>query len=160
MAFLLNQEGPKPTCDFICDDTGSRGRTRDLRFWRPPLYQLSYTRIKSRWRGLNSRPLPYQGSALPLSYNGEFFSVSLDDSLTFQCRGTDSNRRTQRGQIYSLLPLTARPPLPNLPRCRRLPTKPARGFEPPTGGLQNRCSTPELHRPNRSQRTFAPERKR
>ncbi len=22
---------------------GSRARTRDLRFWRPPLYQLSYT---------------------------------------------------------------------------------------------------------------------
>ncbi len=24
----------------------------------------------SRWRELNPRPLPYQGSALPLSYNG------------------------------------------------------------------------------------------
>ncbi len=25
------------------DGRGSRIRTRDLRFWRPPLYQLSYT---------------------------------------------------------------------------------------------------------------------
>ena len=25
------------------DGRGSRARTRDLRFWRPPLYQLSYT---------------------------------------------------------------------------------------------------------------------
>ena len=26
----------------------------------------------SQWRELNSRPLPYQGSALPLSYIGKF----------------------------------------------------------------------------------------
>src|SRR3989442_3168566 len=26
---------------------------------------------RCRWCGLNARPLPYQGSALPLSYNGE-----------------------------------------------------------------------------------------
>ncbi|CDX35426.1 hypothetical protein MPLA_1820003 [Mesorhizobium sp. ORS 3359] len=26
------------------DGTGSRARTYDLRFWRPPLYQLSYAR--------------------------------------------------------------------------------------------------------------------
>jgi hypothetical protein len=29
----------------IRDGTGSRARTYDLRFWRPPLYQLSYARI-------------------------------------------------------------------------------------------------------------------
>ena len=29
----------------ICGGRGSRARTRDLRFWRPPLYQLSYTPI-------------------------------------------------------------------------------------------------------------------
>src|SRR5947209_567419 len=27
----------------LCFDRGSRARTRDLWFWRPPLYQLSYT---------------------------------------------------------------------------------------------------------------------
>ncbi len=27
----------------------------------------------SRWRDLNPRPLPYQGSALPLSYIGKYF---------------------------------------------------------------------------------------
>ncbi len=39
---------------------GSRARTRDLRFWRPPLYQLSYTPRKSRSAGKN----PRRGSAL------------------------------------------------------------------------------------------------
>ena len=29
--------------------------------------------LLSRWRDLNPRPLPYQGSALPLSYTGNFF---------------------------------------------------------------------------------------
>jgi hypothetical protein len=28
--------------------TGSRARTYDLRFWRPPLYQLSYARMRQR----------------------------------------------------------------------------------------------------------------
>jgi hypothetical protein len=31
--------------DHSRDGTGSRARTYDLRFWRPPLYQLSYARI-------------------------------------------------------------------------------------------------------------------
>ena len=29
---------------FLGNGTGSRARTYDLRFWRPPLYQLSYAR--------------------------------------------------------------------------------------------------------------------
>src|SRR5690606_12737294 len=29
---------------------GSRARTRDLRFWRPPLYQLSYTPRSTAYR--------------------------------------------------------------------------------------------------------------
>ena len=36
--------------------------------------------------------------------------------LKFWWRGLDSNQRTQRGQIYSLLPLTTRPPLPRKPQ--------------------------------------------
>ena len=28
-------------------------------------------KVKSRWRELNPRSLPYQGSALPLSHNGD-----------------------------------------------------------------------------------------
>ncbi len=32
-----------PSMHFEEDGRGSRARTRDLRFWRPPLYQLSYT---------------------------------------------------------------------------------------------------------------------
>jgi hypothetical protein len=39
--------------------TGSRARTYDLRFWRPPLYQLSYARITPR---INA------GQALPKSF--------------------------------------------------------------------------------------------
>ncbi len=40
---------------------GSKARTRDLRFWRPPLYQLSYTpaRFKSVPEGqIGFRPYP------------------------------------------------------------------------------------------------------
>jgi len=48
--------------------------------WR---YRPGACRIRARgrerrwccWRGLNSRPLPYQGSALPLSYNSQAFSA-------------------------------------------------------------------------------------
>ena len=50
----------------------------------------------SRWRELNSRPLPYQGSALPLSYIGLV--------------GGESRIRTYEGirqQIYSLPQLAA-----------------------------------------------------
>ena len=32
---------------------------------------ISEATVVSRWRDLNPRPLPYQGSALPLSYIGE-----------------------------------------------------------------------------------------
>ncbi len=31
-------------------------------------------------------------------------------------------------------------------KCRK--EEPVKGFEPPADGLQNRCSTPELHRQN------------
>jgi hypothetical protein len=50
--------------------------------------------LSSRYRELNPRPLPYQGSALPLSYNGFFKShwsvVTAPASLLFQ---TTSGRR-------------------------------------------------------------------
>ena len=36
-----------------CGDRGGRTRTLDLRFWRPPLYQLSYT---PRRGGVYQRP--------------------------------------------------------------------------------------------------------
>ena len=35
---------------------------------------IIYKKKQSRWRDLNSRPLPYQGSALPLSYTGVVLS--------------------------------------------------------------------------------------
>jgi hypothetical protein len=69
---------------------GSKNRTRDHFLTKEPLYQLSYAggivsntlgwpqrqafqSVTCVWcprRGLNARPLPYQGSALPLSYAG------------------------------------------------------------------------------------------
>ena len=33
--------------------------------------------LQSRWRELNPRPLPYQGSALPLSYIGNLYVCPL-----------------------------------------------------------------------------------
>ena len=36
----------------------------------PDPQHLHFFRSMSRWRELNPRPLPYQGSALPLSYIG------------------------------------------------------------------------------------------
>ena len=37
-------------CLSVC--TGSKARTHDLRFWRPSLYQLSYSRIKKGLTGV------------------------------------------------------------------------------------------------------------
>ncbi len=36
----------------------------------------------SRWRDLNPRPLPYQGSALPLSYIGVYAIRAEDEAQT------------------------------------------------------------------------------
>ena len=78
-------------------------------------------------------------------------------------RGKDSNLRSLRRQIYSLLPLTAREPLLEIlcghfpPKCfppihspLRLPPELAMGIEPITFCLQGRCSTLELRQQNYS----------
>ena len=44
---------------------GSKFRTHGTRFWRPLLYQLSYTPMWSCYPDSNWRPHPYQGCALP-----------------------------------------------------------------------------------------------
>ena len=54
-------------------------------------------------RDLNPRPLPYQGSALPLSYKGNF-----------KWAGLDLNQRRQSQRIYSPPPLTTRAPTPTI----------------------------------------------
>ena len=100
--------------------TGGRNRTRNLRFWRPPLYQLSYARVSadypkersavlmtkqhrrfclclplrktawSWWAGLNCRPHPYQGCALPSELHQRYsfpslsFATELFRSLNFE----------------------------------------------------------------------------
>jgi hypothetical protein len=71
---------------------------------------------------LNCRPLPYQGSALPLSYPGSNL-VSHEGWWG----GEDSNLRRLSHQIYSLVPLATREP-PHYERWMVL----AGGFELPT----------------------------
>ncbi len=38
---------PRISICHLANGTGSRARTYDLRFWRPPLYQLSYARTRA-----------------------------------------------------------------------------------------------------------------
>ena len=117
--------------------------------------------LKSRWRDLNPRPLPYQGSALPLSYIGirpsghnraEDGAQTRDPQLgrlmlyrLSYFRRRDSGRRwirTPEGisqQIYSL------PHLATLVFALIKPAldtffEPLVGFEPTTPRLQITCS--------------------
>ena len=55
--------------------------------------------------GLNCRPLPYQGNALPLSYPG--LNSHRYKLLKLWWGEKDSNLRRHSRQIYSLIPLTA-----------------------------------------------------
>ncbi len=91
--------------------------------------RLSYTPSskQAKWspeRGLNSRPLPYHGSALPLSYQGPW------------CRERDSNPRRHKppdlqSGAFGRFAIPAR-------------VEPTVGIEPTTYGLQNRCSAIKL----------------
>src|SRR6185437_15810174 len=71
----------------------------------------------------------------------EFAPTSM---LSFWWTGEDSNLRSPKGrQIYSLLVLTAHPPVP--PHSGPPPmVELAEVIQPPTGSLQISCSTPEL----------------
>ena len=55
-----------------------------------------------------------EGFCSTIELHPQFVAVPLNNILWW--RGRDSNLRTQRGQIYSLLPLTTRPPLHGSPR--------------------------------------------
>ena len=55
-------QAPKNLCGY---GRGSKFRTHGTRFWRPLLYQLSYTPMWSCYPDSNWRPHPYQGCALP-----------------------------------------------------------------------------------------------
>ncbi len=100
----------------------------------------------SRWRELNSRPLPYQGSALPLSYTGgnpssgrrgsnprplAWKANALPTELLpqhFEWERMDSNHRRHSQQIYSLSPLATRE-FPHIPFAA---LELVDGLEPPT----------------------------
>src|SRR5262249_25518738 len=85
-----------------------------------------------------------------------FHPSSLNPHPSRSGQGGIRTPELRRGQIYSLVQLTALPPArESAPACDRDPTrsvvgrrgrrgKLAEGFEPTTGGLQTRCSTPEL----------------
>ena len=116
---------------FPFESTGSASDSK-LTSLAKSRFSLFAVELWCPWSGLNARPLPYQGSALPLSYMGAFNPVpgagegnrTLVVSLEGFCstielhppkrwwRGKDSNLRRQSRQIYSLFPLTAREPLP------------------------------------------------
>ena len=55
----------------------------------------------SRWWELNSRPLPYQGSALPLSYNG-WYSVRANFRLSNWSGRPGSNRPPEAWKATAL----------------------------------------------------------
>ena len=98
-----------------------------------------YKVLNCLWRDLNSWPLPYQGSALPLRHKGIFqklftpFGVLplTKDNQSFFGRVPAPQRQMPQGlrEKFSLLS-----------------KKPVIGIEPTTYGLQNRCSTVELYR--------------
>ena len=73
-----------------------RGRTCDLRIWNPLLYQLSYWPVQGDGSmslepetGLNCRPFPYQGNALPLSYPGPSLVVGREGFEPSKAEPTD-----------------------------------------------------------------------
>ena len=60
---------------------GRRLRTLGLRFWRPPLYQLSYSpiyKIKQLWTVRDSNPGPtgYEPAALPTELTVQLFEIA------------------------------------------------------------------------------------
>ena len=78
--------------------------------------RVGFNKTQSRWRDLNPRPLPYQGSALPLSYIGKKLSGR---------RGSNSRPSAWKADALSteLLPhkraATARKPCPPFVFCGR-----------------------------------------
>ena len=76
------------------------------------------------WRGLNSRPLPYQGSALPLSYNSSAPPIprtrrrlqAVPAPSAPPARGVVD---AGPGAVVRCLPCLARVPIPTYPRARR-----------------------------------------
>ena len=141
------------------------GKYASLSAFLPPLAPASsrsaQSRIKSeakggkpsasgsRWRDLNPRPLPYQGSALPLSYIGIFLwsgrrgsnsrpSAWKADALStellphcFLWAKMDSNHRRYKPADLQSAPFG---------HSGIRPTEPLVGFEPTTRALQMRCS--------------------
>ena len=87
--------------------------------WKAYALPLSYTRGQSRLISRPPRP-PFFASffslcfaaLLVLSFVGKAASSAPQPSL-FRWRGQDSNLRRLSRQIYSLIPLTAREPLPS-----------------------------------------------
>jgi hypothetical protein len=90
------------------DGAGDETRTRDILLGRQKLYQLSYSRAKTCFRPDPNfrypRPLDSTPRALP------------ENTWSLGGGGWIRTSVLVRGQIYSLLPLTTRPPLQDEPR--------------------------------------------
>ena len=112
---------------------------------------------KSQWRELNSWPLPYQGSALPLSYTGNrFFKKEREtrfELATLSLEGWRSTNWATPAYIYFIAMLVGVDGLePTIPWGDRFTVccnshyatlpflEPMEGFEPPTSWLQISCS--------------------
>ena len=80
-----------------------QNRTGDLILTKDTLYRLSYISIWLRGLDLNQRPSGYEPDELPTAPPRDVW-----------WREKDSNLRSQRRQIYSLLPLTTRESLHGL----------------------------------------------
>ena len=99
----------------------------------PELYRLFSV---SGRPGSNRQHSPWKGDALPIELRPPI-RIKYNDCGGSRIRTCEGSRQ----QIYSL------PQLATLvsPLRASFQREPVAGFEPTTDGLQNRCSTPELH---------------
>src|SRR5262245_58602991 len=157
-----------------CAGAHDRIRTGDLFLTKEVLYRLSYmgpvtpsvhsmSRPRPTWSGKrdsNPRPSAWKADALPTELFPPWILVRFPLHASWW-RGKDSNlRRHKPADLQSApfvhsgtsprsparldrLPKTLRPLSGSAPSAGS-PMELAKGFEPPTRGLQNRCSTPEL----------------
>src|ERR1017187_4928243 len=105
----------------------------------PSLYGICSGRgFSSRGPGLNWCPPPYQGRALPTELQRHL----LHTLRTHWWTGEDSNLRSSKErQVYSLLPLTARPPVrPKHPQC----SPPSESHYGGTISIQGLSHSPQL----------------
>lgn len=140
--------------------TGSRARTYDLRFWRPPLYQLSYARIvracrrSRRFLKASVRAVKRVCTALPSSAEVQASSRPFPvDSLTAHDQSDPWARYFWIGRIFQPAHLHPRAAHRRAPCARRDPSQTAGKLFLPLFSLRlDPASTYPWHRPGSSDR--------